>query len=91
MTQIPRATLPGKWSCGSSHEIWLTFGVRHRPLPSLRSYPVARYSSRPNPRLPGGASAPKDETRNTVTASVGLSTHKKATRSLVQGLKGDPT
>ena len=68
----------------------LTFGsVTGVALGAL--YPVVNYFIPPRAAGSGGGTTAKDELGNTVTASGWLSTHKEGDRSLVQGLKGDPT
>ena len=68
----------------------LTFGsVTGVALGAL--YPVANYFIPPRAAGGGGGTTAKDELGNTVTASGWLATHKEGDRSLVQGLKGDPT
>jgi cytochrome b6-f complex iron-sulfur subunit len=68
----------------------LTFGsVTGVALGAL--YPVVSYFIPPRAAGGGGGTTAKDELGNTVTATGWLSTHKEGDRSLVQGLKGDPT
>ena len=45
----------------------------------------------PQSRRRGGGTSAKDELGNAITASGWLSSHAEGDRSLVQGLKGDPT
>ena len=54
-------------------------------------YPVANYFTPLRAGGGGGGSSAKDELGNPVTASGWLSDHAVGDRSLVQGLKGDPT
>ncbi len=54
-------------------------------------YPVANYFTPLRAGGGGGGSSAKDELGNPVTASGWLSKHPVGDRSLVQGLKGDPT
>ena len=68
----------------------LTFGtVTGVALGAL--YPVANYFTPLRAGGGGGGSSAKDELGNPVTASGWLSKHPVGDRSLVQGLKGDPT
>tara|TARA_Y100001968_G_scaffold309723_1_gene329852 strand:- start:15723 stop:16250 length:528 start_codon:yes stop_codon:yes gene_type:complete len=68
----------------------LTFGtVTGVALGAL--YPVASYFTPLRAGGGGGGSSAKDELGNPVTASGWLSNHAAGDRSLVQGLKGDPT
>ena len=68
----------------------LTFGtVTGVALGAL--YPVANYFTPARAGGGGGGSSAKDELGNAVTASGWLSSHPAGDRSLVQGLKGDPT
>ena len=68
----------------------LTFGsVTGVALGAL--YPVVNYFIPPKAAGSGGGTAAKDELGNPVTASGWLGSHKEGDRSLVQGLKGDPT
>ena len=68
----------------------LTFGtVTGVALGAL--YPVANYFTPLRAGGGGGGSAAKDELGNPVTFSGWLSEHPAGDRSLVQGLKGDPT
>ncbi len=68
----------------------LTFGtVTGVALGAL--YPVANYFTPARAGGGGGGSSAKDELGNPVTASGWLSNHPSGDRSLVQGLKGDPT
>lgn len=88
MTQIPVSDVPGMGRRQFMN--LLTFGsVTGVALGAL--YPVARYFIPPRPAGGGGGTTAKDELGNTVTATGWLSTHKEGDRSLVQGLKGDPT
>ena len=54
-------------------------------------YPVGRYFMPPRSGGGGGGSAARDALGNPVTASGWLAEHRSGDRSLVQGLKGDPT
>ena len=54
-------------------------------------YPVVNYFIPPRAAGGGGGTTAKDELGNAVTATGWLSSHKEGDRSLVQGLKGDPT
>ena len=68
----------------------LTFGsVTGVALGAL--YPVVNYFIPPKAAGSGGGITAKDELGNSVTATGWLATHKEGDRSLVQGLKGDPT
>ncbi len=68
----------------------LTFGtVTGVALGAL--YPVAQYFTPYRAGGSGGGTNAKDELGNPVKASEWLSTHPVGDRSLVQGLKGDPT
>ena len=68
----------------------LTFGsVTGVALGAL--YPVVNYFIPPKAGGGGGGTTAKDELGNTVTATGWLASHKEGDRSLVQGLKGDPT
>ena len=68
----------------------LTFGsVTGVALGAL--YPVVNYFIPPRVAGSGGGTTAKDEAGNNVTATGWLSAHKEGDRSLVQGLKGDPT
>ena len=68
----------------------LTFGtVTGVALGAL--YPVAQYFTPYRSGGGGGGTNAKDELGNPVKASDWLSTHPVGDRSLVQGLKGDPT
>ena len=68
----------------------LTFGsVTGVALGAL--YPVANYFIPPKAAGSGGGTSAKDELGNAITASGWLSSHPEGDRSLVQGLKGDPT
>ncbi|MFM7550642.1 MAG: cytochrome b6-f complex iron-sulfur subunit, partial [Cyanobacteriota bacterium] len=92
MTQIPASASSGDVPGMGRRQFMnlLTFGsVTGVALGAL--YPVARYFIPPKAAGSGGGTTAKDELGNTVTASGWLSTHKEGDRSLVQGLKGDPT
>ena len=54
-------------------------------------YPVANYFMPLRAGGSGGGTTAKDELGNPVTASGWLETHQTGDRSLIQGLKGDPT
>lgn len=54
-------------------------------------YPVVGYFIPPKPGGSGGGTTAKDALGNDVTASGWLASHPEGDRSLVQGLKGDPT
>jgi cytochrome b6-f complex iron-sulfur subunit len=54
-------------------------------------YPVARFFIPPKAAGSGGGTTAKDAAGNNVTLSGWLGSHKEGDRSLVQGLKGDPT
>ena len=54
-------------------------------------YPVANYFMPLRAGGSGGGTTAKDELGNPVTASGWLGTHQTGDRSLIQGLKGDPT
>ena len=54
-------------------------------------YPVVSYFIPPKPGGSGGGTTAKDALGNDVTASGWLAGHPEGDRSLVQGLKGDPT
>ena len=92
MTQFP-ATSPGGDVPGMGRRQFmnlLTFGtITGVTLGAL--YPVVNYFIPPKAAGAGGGTTAKDELGNTVTASGWLSSHKEGDRSLVQGLKGDPT
>ena len=92
MTQIPAASSSGDVPSMGRRQFMnlLTFGsVTGVALGVL--YPVANYFIPPRAAGSGGGTTAKDELGNTVTASGWLATHKEGDRSLVQGLKGDPT
>ncbi|MEO1003608.1 MAG: cytochrome b6-f complex iron-sulfur subunit [Cyanobacteria bacterium J06638_7] len=92
MTQIPVSSAAGDVPGMGRRQFMnlLTFGsVTGVALGAL--YPVVRYFIPPRAGGSGGGTAAKDELGNAVTASGWLSTHKDGDRSLVQGLKGDPT
>ena len=88
MTQMNAADVP---SMGRRQFMnLLTFGtVTGVALGAL--YPVAQYFTPYRPGGGGGGTNAKDELGNPVKASAWLSTHPVGDRSLVQGLKGDPT
>ncbi len=68
----------------------LTFGtVTGVALGAL--YPVSQYFTPVRASGSGGGTTAKDELGNPVTANGWLSKHPVGDRSLVQGLKGDPT
>lgn len=68
----------------------LTFGaVTGTALGAL--YPVVKYFIPPSSGGAGGGITAKDALGNDVVVSDYLTTHKEGDRSLVQGLKGDPT
>ena len=68
----------------------LTFGtVTGVALGAL--YPVAQYFTPIRSGGGAGGTTAKDELGNAVTASGWLNSHQVGDRSLVQGLKGDPT
>ncbi len=68
----------------------LTFGtVTGVALGAL--YPVASYFTPLRAGGSGGGTSAKDELGNPVTGTGWLATHPVGDRSLVQGLKGDPT
>lgn len=54
-------------------------------------YPVVNYFIPPSSGGAGGGTTAKDATGNDVVASEYLASHPAGDRSLVQGLKGDPT
>ena len=88
MTQIPASDVPGMGRRQFMN--LLTFGsVTGVALGAL--YPVANYFIPPRAAGGGGGTSAKDELGNAVTASGWLSSHGEGDRSLVQGLKGDPT
>ena len=88
MTQMTTADVP---SMGRRQFMnLLTFGtVTGVALGAL--YPVAQYFTPYRAGGGGGGTNAKDELGNPVKASAWLSTHPVGDRSLVQGLKGDPT
>ena len=88
MTQMNAADVP---SMGRRQFMnLLTFGtVTGVALGAL--YPVAQYFTPYRAGGGGGGTNAKDELGNPVKASAWLSTHPVGDRSLVQGLKGDPT
>jgi len=88
MTQMNAADVP---SMGRRQFMnLLTFGtVTGVALGAL--YPVAQYFTPYSAGGGGGGTNAKDELGNPVKASAWLSTHPVGDRSLVQGLKGDPT
>ncbi len=88
MTQLNAADVP---SMGRRQFMnLLTFGtVTGVALGAL--YPVAQYFTPYRPGGGGGGTNAKDELGNPVKASAWLSSHPVGDRSLVQGLKGDPT
>ena len=87
MTQLSSSDVPGMGRRQFMN--LLTFGsVTGVALGAL--YPVANYSV-PKAAGSGGGTSAKDELGNPITASGWLSSHPEGDRSLVQGLKGDPT
>ena len=54
-------------------------------------YPVAKYFMPLRAGGGGGGTSAKDELGNPITKTGWLATHQAGDRSLVQGLKGDPT
>ncbi|MEB3303924.1 MAG: cytochrome b6-f complex iron-sulfur subunit, partial [Cyanobium sp.] len=92
MTQIPAASSSADVPGMGRRQFMnlLTFGtITGVTLGAL--YPVVRYFIPPKAAGAGGGTTAKDELGNTVTATGWLSSHKEGDRSLVQGLKGDPT
>jgi cytochrome b6-f complex iron-sulfur subunit len=92
MTQIPAASSNGDVPSMGRRQFMnlLTFGtITGVALGVL--YPVANYFIPPKAAGSGGGITAKDELGNIVTASGWLATHNEGDRSLVQGLKGDPT
>jgi len=88
MTQLSSSDVPGMGRRQFMN--LLTFGsVTGVALGAL--YPVARYFIPPRAAGPGGGTVAKDELGNPVSGSGWLSNHPAGDRSLVQGLKGDPT
>ena len=88
MTQISAKDVPGMGRRQFMN--LLTFGsVTGVALGAL--YPVVNYFIPPKASGAGGGTTAKDELGNDVTASGWLADHKEGDRSLVQGLKGDPT
>lgn len=88
MTQASSSDVPGMGRRQFMN--LLTFGsVTGVALGAL--YPVANYFIPPRAAGGGGGTTAKDELGNPVTASGWLSSHSTGDRSLVQGLKGDPT
>ena len=88
MTQMPAADVPGMGRRQFMN--LLTFGsVTGVALGAL--YPVVNYFIPPRAAGSGGGTSAKDELGNPVTLSGWLSDHPTGDRSLVQGLKGDPT
>ncbi|MHC5611132.1 MAG: cytochrome b6-f complex iron-sulfur subunit [Nostoc sp.] len=68
----------------------LTFGtVTGVALGAL--YPVVKYFIPPSSGAAGGGATGKDELGNDVSVSKFLASHNPGDRTLVQGLKGDPT
>ncbi|MEO0455704.1 MAG: cytochrome b6-f complex iron-sulfur subunit [Cyanobacteria bacterium P01_A01_bin.114] len=68
----------------------LTFGtITGTALGAL--YPIVKYFLPPSSGGAGGGITAKDELGNDVTVSEYLASHGAGDRSLVQGLKGDPT
>ncbi|MFM7285731.1 MAG: cytochrome b6-f complex iron-sulfur subunit, partial [Cyanobium sp.] len=91
MTQIPASASGDVPGMGRRQFMnLLTFGsLTGVALGAL--YPVVNYFIPPKAAGSGGGVTAKDELGNAVTASGWLSSHKEGDRSLVQGLKGDPT
>ncbi|MFZ9752763.1 MAG: cytochrome b6-f complex iron-sulfur subunit [Cyanobium sp.] len=92
MTQIPAASSSGDVPGMGRRQFMnlLTFGsVTGVALGAL--YPVVNYFIPPRPAGGGGGTTAKDASGNGVTLSGWLADHKEGDRSLVQGLKGDPT
>ena len=91
MTQIPASASGDVPGMGRRQFMnLLTFGsLTGVALGAL--YPVVNYFIPPKAAGSGGGTAAKDELGNAVTATGWLSSHKEGDRSLVQGLKGDPT
>ena len=88
MTQLSSSDVPGMGRRQFMN--LLTFGsVTGVALGAL--YPVANYFIPPKAAGSGGGTSAKDELGNPITASGWLSSHPEGDRSLVQGLKGDPT
>ena len=88
MTQLSSSDVPGMGRRQFMN--LLTFGsVTGVALVAL--YPVANYFIPPKAAGSGGGTSAKDELGNPITASGWLSSHPEGDRSLVQGLKGDPT
>ena len=88
MTQIPSSDVPGMGRRQFMN--LLTFGsVTGVALGAL--YPVANYFIPPKAAGSGGGTSAKDELGNAIAAWGWLSSHPEGDRSLVQGLKGDPT
>ena len=92
MTQIPAPSSSGDVPDMGRRQFMnlLTFGsVAGVALGGL--YPVIRYFIPPKAAGGGGGTTAKDAAGNPVTLNGWLSSHKEGDRSLVQGLKGDPT
>ena len=88
MTQLSSSDVPGMGRRQFMN--LLTFGsVTGVALGAL--YPVANYFIPPKAAGSGGGTSAKDELGNAITASGWLASHPEGDRSLVQGLKGDPT
>ena len=88
MTQLSSSDVPGMGRRQFMN--LLTFGsVTGVALGAL--YPVVNYFIPPKAAGSGGGTSAKDEMGNAITASGWLSNHPEGDRSLVQGLKGDPT
>ena len=88
MTHIPSSDVPGMGRRQFMNP--LAFGSRTGVgLGALYSGP--RYFIPPKAAGGGGGTTAKDELGNVVTATGWLSNHPEGDRSLVQGLKGDPT
>ena len=92
MTQIPAPSSSGDVPDMGRRQFMnlLTFGsVAGVALGAL--YPVVNYFIPPKAAGSGGGTTAKDAAGNPVTLSGWLGSHKEGDRSLVQGLKGDPT
>ena len=88
MTQLSSSDVPGMGRRQFMN--LLTFGsVTGVALGAL--YPVANYFIPPKAAGSGGGTSAKDERGNPITASGWLSSHPEGDRSLLQGLKVDPT
>ncbi|MDA0259089.1 MAG: cytochrome b6-f complex iron-sulfur subunit, partial [Cyanobacteria bacterium] len=88
MTQLSSSDVPGMGRRQFMN--LLTFGsVTGVALGAL--YPVVNYFIPPRAAGGGGGTTAKDELGNAITATGWLASHPEGDRSLVQGLKGDPT